>query len=439
MQSDFKGFIKTNKWIVFIVILLLIAVVFTIIQSVRATRYERQLKAMYTKSYYELIGSMDNIEVSISKMMVSSKDSTDIDFLSNIVRLSNTASSSLSSIPVSHPAFASTMGFLNKLSDYCGAVRRHISEGMPLTDDEKKSLIELHNASSVIYAQLAEIGDEGIDFSMKDSEFWLNSQPEESLSNTFMNRENSGIAYPSLIYDGPFSDGHSRMEPRGLSQGIVSVEKSIEKYEEIFDDNFRDDSEVAGDIPGHLLLSNEKSMLISNQGGQLVWMLSKIGNVNATLSSSECISSARETLNELGYKNLAVTWEQQYDGHLVINFAGFENDVVYYSDLIKVKVRMDTGEIIGIDAFGYLMNHTLRDVPNDLISMEEAVLNVSENLQIQSNRICVIPTPNGNERICWEFRGKFGGDIFMVYIDAYTGAEIKILRVIDTEDGALVV
>lgn len=168
MQSDFTRFLKANKWVVFIAILLAIAIIFTITQSVRATRYERQLRAMYTKSYYELVGSMDNIEVNISKLMVSSQDSTDIDFLSDITRLSNIASSSLSSIPVSHPAFASTMGFLNKLSDYCGAVMKHIADGTPLTDEENESLIKLHNSCSVIHAQLTELGDAGLEFSMKD-------------------------------------------------------------------------------------------------------------------------------------------------------------------------------------------------------------------------------------------------------------------------------
>ena len=44
-----------------------------------------------------------------------------------------------------------------------------------------------------------------------------------------------------------------------------------------------------------------------------------------------------------------------------INYAYVQNNVVIYSDLIKVKIALDNGEVLGIESTGYLNNHTTRE------------------------------------------------------------------------------
>lgn len=52
----------------------------------------------------------------------------------------------------------------------------------------------------------------------------------------------------------------------------------------------------------------------------------------------------------------------------------------------------------------------------------------------EESRLCVIPQTDG-ERLCWSFKGTFGGAAYYVFIDAKTGEAADILRVAQTADG----
>ena len=43
-----------------------------------------------------------------------------------------------------------------------------------------------------------------------------------------------------------------------------------------------------------------------------------------------------------------------------------------YPDLIKVKVALDNGEVLGMETTGYLNNHTQRDTSKVKISAEKS-------------------------------------------------------------------
>ena len=51
-----------------------------------------------------------------------------------------------------------------------------------------------------------------------------------------------------------------------------------------------------------------------------------------------------------------------------INYAYVQDGAVCYSDLVKVGVALDSGEIVSFSATGYLMNHHTRSVDYSPIS-----------------------------------------------------------------------
>ena len=64
------------------------------------------------------------------------------------------------------------------------------------------------------------------------------------------------------------------------------------------------------------------------------------------------------------------TYYLSEDNTATINYAYKQDDVIVYPDLIKLKIALDTGEIIGFEAKGYLSSHRVRDIPKPAISME---------------------------------------------------------------------
>lgn len=132
-----------------------------------------------------------------------------------------------------------------------------------------------------------------------------------------------------------------------------------------------------------------------------------------------------------------MSYYSQYGGILTVNYAATLGDVALYPDLIKLQLSARDGSIIGMESARYLMNHIERALPEPGITESEALSHLSANLTAERVRLCVIPV-NAGEALCYEIRATDGTDVFLVYIDAATGAERELMQVVSDEHGALV-
>ena len=155
------------------------------------------------------------------------------------------------------------------------------------------------------------------------------------------------------------------------------------------------------------------------------------------ISQEEADKKGKAFLESKGFKNMKETYYLKQEGIVTINYAATQNDVVMYPDLIKVKVALDNGEILGIETTGYLNNHTERDLSKVKITKEEAKKTLNKDLQIESEGLAVIPTEWQTEILCYEFKGKVEDREFLVYINAENGREEDILIITNTPNGTL--
>lgn len=146
---------------------------------------------------------------------------------------------------------------------------------------------------------------------------------------------------------------------------------------------------------------------------------------------------ALEFLNSRGYTNMKRTYYLKEEGIMTINYAYVQNNVTMYPDLIKVKVALDNGHILGIETQGYLNSHTVRNIPKVKVSKEKAKEVLNKKLEIKSEGLAFIPTEYKTEILCWEFKGNVSGTDFLVYINAETGKEEDILTIVNTPNGTL--
>ena len=128
----------------------------------------------------------------------------------------------------------------------------------------------------------------------------------------------------------------------------------------------------------------------------------------------------------------------------MISFAAVQDGVTLYPDLVKAQVRMDTGEVVGLEANNYWMNHTERENLAPQVDEQQALRAVSGRLTVTGTRLCVIPVDDGldsgkTEKLCWEFAGEWNGSRYFVYIDAETGEEEKVLKVVAGNGGTLTI
>ena len=182
---------------------------------------------------------------------------------------------------------------------------------------------------------------------------------------------------------------------------------------------------------------NFTNISISQKGGHLVFMnYNRDVNVE-NLSYEEASQKGKEYLSNSGYENMEETYFLNQSGILTINYAYKQDDVVVYPDLIKVKVALDNGEILGLESTGYLNSHQERTLKEAQLTIDEAKQNLNPDLEILSEGKAIIPTEWKTELECYEFKGKVDDTNFLVYVNVENGRDENILVIIDTPNGTL--
>jgi germination protein YpeB len=176
---------------------------------------------------------------------------------------------------------------------------------------------------------------------------------------------------------------------------------------------------------------------ISRNGGMVIYMLDARNVGQPKLNVSDASKIGVKFLEKNGYKDMIPTFAMRYDETAVINFVSVRKKVVIYPDQIKLKIALDNGDIIGIEAMHYLTAHYDRKIPSPRINTSEARKNVSQKISIKNIRLTIIPMESMREVLCYEFYGTYNNERYMVYINAIDGTEERILKIMDTENGEL--
>ena len=249
------------------------------------------------------------------------------------------------------------------------------------------------------------------------------------------------------MYDGAFSEHLTNEEKKGLTGENVDEEKAKQVVTQLINqDKIKEISSLGlsenATIPSYTFsvqTSDNKSVSvsISQKGGHVIYMNYDREVTSEIIQQEEANNIGKEFLAKHGFENMKETYYLKQDGIVTINYAYNQDGVVMYPDLVKVKVALDNGEILGIETTGFLNNHTIRDLSKIKISKEEAKKTLNKQLNIESEGLAYIPTEWRTEILCYEFKGNVEGKEFLVYINAENGREEDILVIKDTPNGTL--
>jgi len=151
---------------------------------------------------------------------------------------------------------------------------------------------------------------------------------------------------------------------------------------------------------------------------------------------TEGITLAENFAKDVGLKNMYSVWYQQTGNILYVNLAPIVDRVIYYSDLVKVKVDLSLSKIVGWEATNYATNHVDRSFSSS-IGILDAGSSINNILTIEERNLCIIPDKFVGELSAYEFICTWEEYTYYIYIDAVTGKEVNILRVIETSNGQL--
>ena len=141
-----------------------------------------------------------------------------------------------------------------------------------------------------------------------------------------------------------------------------------------------------------------------------------------------CEEVAISFLNRLGYEGMIAVYGKESGATVDFTFVYQTGGVTYYPDEVKVKVCMQKGVVIGLEASKFLKNHHSREAFSWNLTLAEAEEKLHSGLEILSTQKVVIDAGK-KEKAAYEFFAQYQKDRYLIYIDAKTGEEISIVNV----------
>ncbi|GAA0481235.1 germination protein YpeB [Salinibacillus aidingensis] len=406
-----------------------------------------QAENNYQRSFHDLTYHIDSLHDKIGTVLAMNSPRSVSPQLAEIWRITSDAHSEVGQLPLSLLPFNKTEEFLSNIGDfsYRTAVRGLDKE--PLNDEETKMLEKLYQQSGEIKRELRNVQHLALENNLR----WMDVQL-------------------ALV-------NHDQPADNTIIDGFKTVEKNVETFSESsFQEQLNgvsknDDKEIkleggkinkkevksiAGDVfqlkDGDLKITSSGDgsdikvysasfeqdnkhgyMDITEKGGYVISMILNRDIGEKSIGLHDGMKKAEQFLTKLGYENMEAYNSAEYSNVGVYSFAYNQDDVRIYPDSVQVKVALDNGDVVGLSARDFLVNHQERDVSEPEITIEEAKKEVNPNVEIQEESLAVIDNDLGEEVLVYEFLGTLGEDTYRIYINASDGFEERVERLKSTE------
>lgn len=431
----------------------------TVLLLAGATHQTRRVRALsqqnenrYMSAFSDLCDYLDDIDVLIKKAMLSSDNKQIAMITSQIYMQASSAKQCLSQLPLSDVNLEKTSKFLVQTADYASFISAKSSGDEGISEKEYENLSVLSSYAEKTSADLETLRESiysgKFNFDETKKAISHTEDNKASLTTGFSGIEDKFAEYPTLIYDGPFSDHMLSRKSSFLKyQRQVTDKTALDAAIEILGNKRAEGltlvDEGGGSEETYIFKKesgdNSLSLAITKQGARLLWMLDNRQVKEEKISINDAKLFAGRFLSLAGFHNMTESYYDKSAGVVTLNFAYKQDNVTVYSDLVKVKVALDNGDILGLESKGYLMNHSEREIDSDILSKEEAKSHVGKHLKINNVSLAIIPLPSGKEVLCYEFKGEFSDRNFLIYINAKTGTEERILMLSESADGVLTI
>lgn len=433
------------KIISFLCAAVVVAVGFAIKEKNKNEYYVNMIENQYSRAFEQLNSSLNSISIATQKTVYVSSAKKMGALAAEIFTEAELAKSALSELPLGSSNLSMIYRFLSQVGNYSLSVAKNITSENGVTAKQREELKMLSNTAKTM-TQI--ISDANIEYNNPTQ--WAqavndrldNVVSDDGLADSLTEMEENMSDYPVLIYDGPYSDHILAKQPL-----MTAVAREYSQDEALYiaasvvgkTGRLRFDAMQNGKIECYRFIDNNTNITISKNGGYIVYMRKNREVTESKLSHEQAISKAKEFLEKIQIKNMVDTYFYTDNGICVINFAYLDGQTICYTDLIKVGVAMDTGEIMLLETEGYLTNHTSRAFRTLETTAEQAKEKISSDLEVEKVAIALIPTDGGREIRCYEFLCKgYDNQEILVYINGQTLEEEQIYILLKSDGGTLV-
>ncbi|RXZ76888.1 germination protein YpeB [Paenibacillaceae bacterium] len=362
--------------------------------------------------------------------------------LVNVWRLTSEAQNEINQLPLNLLPFNETDDFLSRVANfsYRTAVRDLTKE--PLSDKEYGTLKTLYEKSEELTQDLQAMQDKVLQNSLRwmDVEIALATEQatqDNVIIDGFKSVNKKVSEYPEINWGPSVSAMYEKRTIQMLGGEMVTAQDVQQKAAEFA--GIKDIASVEVQENGEgtdyasytakVQPNGAKATLTMNytkRGGQLVWFNKSREIGEKKVSVHDARADAVKFLEEHDYPNMTAVSYDEFGNTGSLTFVEKQGDVLIYPEKLTVKVALDNGETIGLEAADYVFEHKKRNLPKPQMSEAEARKLLNPAMKVSKTQKALIDNDLGDEVLCYEYTGKINGAVFRVYVNADNGLEEMI-------------
>jgi len=407
----------------------------------------RRAESQYQRSFHELVFNVDTINSQLAQTLISSSPEQVMLSLTNLWRESFAASSNLGGIPIAMVELDKTDKLINDIAEYSYYILKSNNlQKQKLAEKEWDKLQEFYERSKVVRNELQSVEAAVLDrdLSFVEVETVVMRRGRDLADNTIVDGfriiEDKVKAFPDLQFD----EGVQKIEPepRPIAGREISEEEAVAIAKEFMNnhDGPITKAEISfsaeGKIPifGVRTFKEEQDIPtyieVTKKGGHVIQMYMQRAIKEANLDFQAAEESAQEFLKEHNLTGMELVDIDTDTNTAVFTFVPTEDQIRLYSDMVKTHVALDNGQIISFDQTSYLAYHHERTIPAPTLTEEKATSSMNTNFDVQQVSLALVPGEfkENQEVLCYEVRGKMKEEKFILFINADTGEDFRIVR-----------
>lgn len=364
----------------------------------------------------EASAELETLTLSLDKLLVTTSLRQSARLLSQLVLSSDRVQSSLASLPDERGQQSAVLAYLSRLSHLCQTCLADLAEGGGIADEMHAGLSDMLSGLRLLQSELA--------FARQDV---LAGEEIADLPDTELTSPPTALELVS--YKALPSREIGSGEAMQLARTFVGEDRVL---------SIAHAPDTAGALPAFGLTVQtgdlQLNLEVTRRGGKVLLMSPETASFPMTKTPEQCAASALAFLKSRGFAEMETTYYQVYDGLCVLTCVYVQSGVLVWPDRVMVQVRMDTAEVVGIEARSYWQNHTPRKLQSPLLTEPEARASLPGHVSVEKARLCLIPH-EGQERLCWQFTMSWEDETYISYIDAMNGSELLLEKVMQLEFG----
>ncbi|MUT65507.1 germination protein YpeB [Paenibacillus sp. NEAU-GSW1] len=397
----------------------------------------------YQRAFHDLAFHVEQLHQQLGNTLAvnSTSQSYHRKGLVNVWRLTSEAQNEINQLPLTLLPFNEAEDFLSRIANFAYKTSVRDLTKQPLSKDEFNTLKTLYAKSEEISKDLLAVQDKvlGSNLRWMDVEIALASEKQNNdntIIDGFKTVDKKVSEYPEINWGPSVSSMYQKRTINMLGGKLVTAE-DIKKHVADFVGKDVGEIKVVENGKGteyasfSATVTEPKSgkklqMDYTKKGGQLIWFMDPRDVGEKQLDTEQARKAADKFLNDHGFKSMQAISYDVFNNAGTFTYVADQNGVLIYPEKLTVKIALDNGEAVGLQANDYVYEHHKRNIPAAKLTIAEARKALNPELKVSREQKAIIMSDLGEEVLCYEFTGKINGSIYRIYINAESGVEESI-------------